>query len=302
MTSLPPLTIGVPVYNGARFLERQLASLCTQEYADFRVVISDNGSTDATAEIARSFADRDERFAYHRQPVNIGGARNCQYLLDTAGSPWFKWAFYDDVCAPDLLRRSMEILAGAPRQTVGAFPRVRLIDADDRVVGAHDDADLDLTSPDPCDRLHVLLTRVAAQVQFGILATRTAQELGGISRQPGGEMVFPTGLVLQGPLELVHDGFVSIRDHAGRHGGRRLSELAWLDPSRRRVAFPYSRSSALLLDTVRSAPLSARDRRRCAATVLRDWTGPGWRTIVGDVLRLPSDLGLRRPPLRSALP
>lgn len=295
MTSAaPPLTVGVPVFNGERYLERALRSLREQEWTDFRVLIADNASSDSTEEIGREFARTDERFAYHRQPENIGGARNCNYVLDSAASPWFKWAFYDDVCQPALFRRSFEVLAVAPSDTVLAYPRVTLIDENEQVIGAHSDADLDMTSDDPSARLKVLLTRVVGQTQFGIVDTRVARAAGGMSLSPGGEMVYPTGLALRGKLALVPAGFLSIRVHASRHGGDRSSELSWIDPNRPRVLFPYSRSSWLLLRQVAAAPLSSRDRARCVGAVLRWWTRPGWRTIVGDLIRAPYDLGLRR--------
>ncbi len=47
----PRVTIGVPVYNGAQYLEQMLDSILTQSFADFEVVVSDNCSTDRTPEI-----------------------------------------------------------------------------------------------------------------------------------------------------------------------------------------------------------------------------------------------------------
>ena len=70
------VTIGVPVYNGANYLERALSSLADQTYPDVRVLISDNASTDATEEIARSFVAADNRFEYWRNDTNIGAVPN----------------------------------------------------------------------------------------------------------------------------------------------------------------------------------------------------------------------------------
>ena len=66
------VTIGVPVYNGERFLEQCLDSLLSQTYRDFVLVISDNASTDRTQEICGRYAKADPRVRYHRNPVNIG--------------------------------------------------------------------------------------------------------------------------------------------------------------------------------------------------------------------------------------
>ena len=293
-SAAPPLTVGIPVYNGERYLARTLESLRAQEFTDFRVVIADNASTDATADIAHDVTRTDERFTYCRHETNIGGAANCNYLLHKADSRWFKWAYYDDVCDRKLLRRSFEVLAESPPDTVLAYPRVVLIDEDGKCVGAHQDADLDMMSPLPSERLKVLLRRVVGQTQFGVMDTRLAQAVGGVSLSPSGEMIFPAALALRGRLALVPDGMLSIRAHKERHGGDRASELRWVNPGGTRVAFPYSRSTPLLLREIAAAPLSRRDRRRCTAVVLWWWTRPGWRHIAGDVARLPYDLQLAR--------
>ena len=67
------VSIGLPVYNGDRYLEEALDSLLAQTYTDFELVISDNASTDRTEEICRSFAERDSRIRYTRADVNGGG-------------------------------------------------------------------------------------------------------------------------------------------------------------------------------------------------------------------------------------
>ena len=49
----PRVSVGMPVYNGDNFLAEALDSLLAQTYRDFELIISDNGSTDGTAEICR---------------------------------------------------------------------------------------------------------------------------------------------------------------------------------------------------------------------------------------------------------
>ena len=76
MSVSPPLTIGLPVFNGENFLAESLNSLLARTYADFELVISDNASTDRTAEICRDYAAGDKRIRYIRQSVNSGAAPN----------------------------------------------------------------------------------------------------------------------------------------------------------------------------------------------------------------------------------
>src|SRR5262245_24410584 len=86
------VTIGVPVYNGARHLEPCLDSLLAQTYEDIEIVISDNASTDRTPEICRAYQERDERVRYHRQPRNIGAAANYNYLVGHTSGELFSGA------------------------------------------------------------------------------------------------------------------------------------------------------------------------------------------------------------------
>src|SRR5688500_16041598 len=68
----PRVSVGVPVYNGARYVARTLDSLLAQTFSDFELIISDNGSTDGTEAICRAYADRDTRVSYHRAATNQG--------------------------------------------------------------------------------------------------------------------------------------------------------------------------------------------------------------------------------------
>ena len=86
------ITVGVPVYNGADLLDECLQSLARQTFADFEVLVFDNASTDATAEIAQAWAARDARFSYYRQEQNIGSAPNFVAVLGAARVGLFRVA------------------------------------------------------------------------------------------------------------------------------------------------------------------------------------------------------------------
>jgi glycosyltransferase involved in cell wall biosynthesis len=63
------VSVLVPTFNGERYLADALRSAVTQTYEDLEIVVSDDGSTDQTVEIARAFADEDDRV---RVEVNQG--------------------------------------------------------------------------------------------------------------------------------------------------------------------------------------------------------------------------------------
>lgn len=77
----PLVSIGLPVYNGERYLGLALDSLLAQDYENFQLIISDNASTDTTAEICRQYMTRDNRIRYVRNDVNLGAAINLTACL-----------------------------------------------------------------------------------------------------------------------------------------------------------------------------------------------------------------------------
>jgi len=114
----PPITVGVPVYNGGAFLAQALENLRLQTFGDFRVLIFDNASTDATADIARDFVERDGRFRYHRNDHNIGAVPNFDAVLRAAQSPYFLWRAADDVSDLNYLDALHRLLDSRPDKDV----------------------------------------------------------------------------------------------------------------------------------------------------------------------------------------
>jgi len=93
----PQVSIGMPVYNGAKFIREALDSLLAQTFTDFELIISDNASTDDTEAICWEYSKKDDRIRYVRQPSNRGVLDNFKFLLDNAIGEYFMWAAADDV-------------------------------------------------------------------------------------------------------------------------------------------------------------------------------------------------------------
>ncbi len=114
MTDGPRLSIGLPVYNGERFLEVAVDSLLRQSFADFELVICDNASTDRTPEIIASLMARDRRIRSHRNDVNIGASPNFTKVATLTSAPFFKWAAHDDLYEASYLDTCMRTLDARP--------------------------------------------------------------------------------------------------------------------------------------------------------------------------------------------
>jgi glycosyltransferase involved in cell wall biosynthesis len=126
---MPRVSIGLPVFNGENYLEEAIRSLVGQTFKDFELIISDNASTDRTADICRKYAAADRRISYTRQETNIGGGQNANFTISRATGEFFKLASHDDVCAPAFLELCIAALDADPEAVI-AFPQSVDIDAE----------------------------------------------------------------------------------------------------------------------------------------------------------------------------
>ncbi len=110
----PLVSIGLPVYNGERYIREALDSLLRQTLRDMELVISDNASTDATEDICLKYARQDGRIRYSRNDHNIGAGRNHNRVFELSRGKYFIWAAYDDVYAPELLAECVRVLEEDP--------------------------------------------------------------------------------------------------------------------------------------------------------------------------------------------
>jgi len=110
----PKLSIGLPVYNGERFLAQALDSLLAQTFRNFEIVICDNASTDRTPEICRAYAQRDSRIRYFRNQRNLGSVANFNLVFELSTAPLFKFAAHDDLHREDYLESCVHLLDKHP--------------------------------------------------------------------------------------------------------------------------------------------------------------------------------------------
>jgi glycosyltransferase involved in cell wall biosynthesis len=107
----PQVSVCVPTYNGASYLDASLAGLAAQTFEDFEVLIVDDCSNDATIAIASRWARIDERFKVHVNESNLGLVGNWNRCIELARGDWVKFLFQDDLIEPDCL--ALMMAAGA---------------------------------------------------------------------------------------------------------------------------------------------------------------------------------------------
>lgn len=169
--SSPPLvTIGVPVYNAERHLRQSLDSLLAQTYRDFVLVISDNASTDSTAEICQEYVRQDPRVEYFRNPVNVGMTGNFNRVFELTHTKYLKWSTADDFWAPGMLADAVAVLEADPSIVV-CYPQTIIVDGEGREQQPYDDA-LHLMEDDPAKRFLKLIANInLVNHHLGLLRT-----------------------------------------------------------------------------------------------------------------------------------
>jgi glycosyltransferase involved in cell wall biosynthesis len=81
----PEVSIGLPVFNGERYLRESLDSILVQTFTDFELIICDNCATDGTVEICKIYAERGLRISLHLSERDRGGAWNFNPVIDEEG-------------------------------------------------------------------------------------------------------------------------------------------------------------------------------------------------------------------------
>jgi hypothetical protein len=166
------VTIGLPVLNGARTLARSIESLLAQTHRDFRLVIADNASTDATPAIIAGFCARDPRVTMVRRPRTLSPIENFGGLVRAADTPFFMFATDDDIWQPRFVEATLAALQADPGASL-CVPRIAFLE--DGVPGALSTGTAALDGT-PTERLRAFLHDVGENGRYyGLHRTEALQ-------------------------------------------------------------------------------------------------------------------------------
>ncbi len=124
----PLVSIGMPVYNEGEFIRESLDSLLAQNYRNLEIIVSDNGSTDETADICHEYAQLDDRISYYRFNHNVGASKNFLSVLERSSGKYFMWAAGHDLWAENLICETVRVLQCHPGAAL-AFGTAEWVDA-----------------------------------------------------------------------------------------------------------------------------------------------------------------------------
>lgn len=265
----PLLSLGMPVFNGENFLSKALASVLGQSFGDFELLVSDNASTDKTAEICASYARIDQRIQYSRNSSNIGLVDNHNKLVGLARGEYFMWIAHDDVLDQAYVARCVDMLQHDP-DAVLCFANTTNIDEQGHTVREPNPNQipsilLQLDSPDPIVRFrNIIQLNHQCQPIYGIIRTQFLKQTRLNGKYADSDRVLLAELALRGRFLMIRDALFIHREHQQRsvYAYRsRQARTVLMDPSQAgKIVFPYWREFWEFLASVRLSPLSRIDR------------------------------------------
>jgi glycosyltransferase involved in cell wall biosynthesis len=272
----PAVTIGIPVYNGERYLEEAIRSVLAQTRRDLELVISDNASTDRTPEICRDYALQDGRVRYFLNPTNLGAAPNYNLAFTYARGRFFKWLAHDDLITPTFAEKATHVLGARP-DAVMCNSVVSYIDSKGAPLGLYDTQLGRADVASPSRRLAQVTLPSHSCVDFFGMFRRSALE-GSLLHGSfhGADRALLAQMSLRGRMIQIPEPLVQMREHENRYTRSQLraaDRASWHDTGARgRVSFPTWRLYIEYLKMVRAAQLGSGELMRCYAVLARWWT------------------------------
>ena len=279
MPTTPKLSIGLPVYNGERYLALAIESILGQTFADFELIICDNASTDGTADICLRYAKQDSRIRYHRNAENLGAAGNFNHAFGLAQGKYFKWAAHDDLLAPDFLARCIDVL-DHDDSVVLCHSEVQFIDGDGQHMTNPKNSLPDASSFESHIRFAQLMNMNHWCLDiFGVIRTEALERSPLIGSYVGSDRNTLVCLGLMGRFHRVPARLFFTRDHSER-SVRKIppkARAAWFNPKLRRLSFLHWRILSEYGKTLLRVPLAPKQKLLCGIQLLRWLRRNRWR-------------------------
>lgn len=111
------VSIIIPTYNRVNLLGETLNSVLKQTYTNWECIVVDDGSSDATYKLMKSYCKRDARFQYHQRPADRPkGANTCRnYGFELSKGEYVKWLDSDDLLSIDLILSQVMVFNKYPK-------------------------------------------------------------------------------------------------------------------------------------------------------------------------------------------
>lgn len=302
MRNKPRVSLGLPVFNGEKYLEETLDSILAQTFTDFELIISDNASTDRTQAICQDYVDRDGRIRYFRNDKNLGAAPNYNRTFELSSGDYFKWVAADDLLNSEYLAHCVDVL-DKNLDVVLVFTRSKMIDEQAKFIGEAV-YPTDISSAKAHLRFRSVVLDLANVpkvpiVVFGLMRASEARKTGLIGNFPSSDVVLIAELALYGYFYEIPRPLFLWRHHSEQSvQGELASDRArsiWFDTSLTgKIILHKWQYLAGYLRAIKNSPIGSAAKVQCYLTITQWGLNPrNFKPLVKDLLLASRTLFIR---------
>jgi glycosyltransferase involved in cell wall biosynthesis len=263
----PNISVVIPTHGG-RFLSAAVQSVQAQTFADWELIIVDDGSTDGTAKVAGSLAAKDPRVRVVTNPQNTGiaAARNRGLASSSPSSEYVAFLDHDDVWMPEALATLRAALLASPEAGAAhgtatgidhlgapiAVPPERL-----RRMGILDERLVEWPSWRPTELANLAYENCIVSTGSGLIRRMELVALGGFDPRaaPSDDHDLWIRLARRGPIAYIDRPVLAYRSHENQTSSR--------PPPARGAGTPYVRYKTI------TSPDNTHEQRRLAIAGFR---------------------------------
>jgi glycosyltransferase involved in cell wall biosynthesis len=289
----PCVSIGLPVYNGEKYICESIKSVLAQTFTDFELIISDNGSTDKTEEICRNFEAQDSRIRYYRNEQNIGMGPNHNRTVELSTGKYFKWFHSDDLIAPEYLEKCVEVLEKFP-SIILCYPKEVEINEEGETIGRESYlVDFKCSQPHQRFKLYIELWQKYGHIYgnpiLGLIRSDKLKMTPLLRSRPWTELAFVGELLLLGEFYEVPEELFFYRHHPQssraikKNSGWNAHAQLWSPKNRQKIQRPELGLLFQLLNSIHNAPLSQYQKLFCYLQMGK-WASWKWKRLLKELL------------------
>lgn len=292
----PRVSIGMPVFNGEKFLQEALDSLLGQTFKDFELIVSDNGSNDGTEKLCRKYSAQDARIHYYRSDVNQGAKWNFNHVFELSVGQYFMWAAHDDLWHPEFLQKCVNVLDSNDK-IVLCYSATQEIDGHGQKNCKEFCVKPELALPQVHKRFDASWRYPPQILVFGLMRREVLRKMNLIGNYPASDRVLVGELALAGQMYGIPEHMFYYRRHEQQSSGSSYPTMrlryAWYDPAKpQRIVFPYWRVLWQYLKIITLAPIGVSERLLCYLSMIR-WSIRKRRALLNELVLRDAEI-LRR--------
>ncbi|MCW4003158.1 MAG: glycosyltransferase [Candidatus Bathyarchaeota archaeon] len=283
----PRVTIGLPVFNGGKYLRFALDSILSQTYGDFELIISDNASTDETQLICQEYQLRDHRIRYFRNKKNLGIAKNHNLVFQLSLGEYFKWASHDDVLSPTFIEECVRAL-DKDQSMVLCHSKTGRIDTTGKLIGLYE-LGVHFTTKKSNDFSDIISMRNYAWLLIlGLIRSSALKQTNLLGSYISADRNLLAELRLRGSFNIIPKILFFRREHPQAYTNKSHKSLqekqnCWLEDKGSKIVFPYMKVFTEYFKSVKRSPMKWSEKQTCYVKIIKWLIREGWVLVTMDI-------------------